>query len=259
MRRGEKSRVLSDECRFLWCSEQHPDKVCNPCQWNCLNFSSFTKMSAFEKMSATPRRKPTKEDITPRRRLTNNDKLAIIEASKSAGFNKEEAMKEYGIRKTQMYDILKNKDVLETKLAASPAGSAKRVSSLPKDQIELEDRLCRWIGLKERKGMLCDGLKIKRQAQNIAKEIKLLNPVVFSDGWLRGFKKRYDLHYRIAHGEKKSADEISAERWVKEVWPLLLAQYRLEDIFNCDETGRIFSILTLECELLHVIIDLLNA
>ena len=39
------------------------------------------------------------------------------------------------------------------------------------------------------------------------------------------------------HVEKQSADEISAERWVKEVWPLLVAKYGLENIFNCDETG----------------------
>ena len=31
--------------------------------------------------------------------------------SKSVGFNKEEAMKKWGIRRTQMYDLLKNKQV----------------------------------------------------------------------------------------------------------------------------------------------------
>ena len=53
---------------------------------------------------------------TPRRHLSKDDKLAIIEASKSPGFSKEEAMKKWGIRRTQMYDLLKNKKVLETKV-----------------------------------------------------------------------------------------------------------------------------------------------
>ena len=48
---------------------------------------------------------------TPRRHLSKDDKLAIIEASKSPGFSKEEAMKKWGIRRTQMYDLLKNKKV----------------------------------------------------------------------------------------------------------------------------------------------------
>ena len=51
-----------------------------------------------EKMSSAP----------PKRHLTKDDKLAIIEASKSPGFSKEEAMKKWGIRRTQMYDLLKN-------------------------------------------------------------------------------------------------------------------------------------------------------
>ena len=77
---------------------------------------------------------------TPRRHLSKDDKLAIIEASKSPGFSKEEAMKKWGIRRTQMYDLLKNKKVIETKLIESPVRSAKRVSGLPQKQIELEDR-----------------------------------------------------------------------------------------------------------------------
>ena len=49
-----------------------------------------------------------KLQATARKRLSNDDKLAIIEASKSPGFSKEEAMKKWGIRRTQMYDLLKN-------------------------------------------------------------------------------------------------------------------------------------------------------
>ena len=60
---------------------------------------------------------------TPRRHLSKVDKLAIIKASKSPGFSKEEAMKKWGIRRTQMYDLLKNKKVLETKLIESPVRS----------------------------------------------------------------------------------------------------------------------------------------
>ena len=82
-----------------------------------------------------------------------------------------------------------------------------------------------------------DGVKICKQAQNLANELNFSSGLQFTEGWLRGFKKRYDLHRRVAHGEKQSADEMSAERWVKEVWPLLVAKYGLENIFNCDETG----------------------
>ena len=122
---------------------------------------------------------------TPRRHLSKDDKLAIIEASKSPGFSKEEAMKKWGIRRTQMYDLLKNKKVLETKLIESPVRSAKRVSGLPQKQIELEDRLFRWIGLNERRGLLLDGVKICKQAQNLANELNFSSGLQFTEGWLR--------------------------------------------------------------------------
>ena len=126
-----------------------------------------------------------------------------------------------------MYDLLKNKKELETKLIESPVRSAKRVSGLPQKQIELEDRLFRWIGLNERRGLLLDGVKICKQAQNLANELNFSSGLQFTEGWLRGFKKRYDLHRRVAHGEKQSADEISAELGQRSV-----ASFNENDDFN---------------------------
>ena len=73
-----------------------------------------------------------------------DDKLAIIEASKSPGFSKEKAMKKWGIRRTQMYDLLKNKKELEIKLTESPVRSAKHVSGLVSNHTKLQ-----WLDIKE--------------------------------------------------------------------------------------------------------------
>ena len=120
-----------------------------------------------------------------RKRLSNDDQLAIIEASKFPGFNKEEAMKKWGIRRTLMYELLKNKNVLETKLNESPVRSAKRASGLSQKQIELEGRLFRWIGLNERRGLLLGGVKICKQDQNLANELTFSSGLQFTEGWLR--------------------------------------------------------------------------
>ena len=79
-----------------------------------------------------------------------------------------------------MYDLLQKKKLLETKLAESPVRSAKRVSSLPQEQTELEDRLCRWMGSKERQGLLLDAFKIQTQAKKIAQEMNF-SKLQFSD------------------------------------------------------------------------------
>ena len=72
-------------------------------------------------------------------------------------------------------------------MTESPVTSAKRVSGLPQKQIELEDRLFRWIGLNERRGLLLDGVKICKQAQNLANELNFSSGLQFTEGWLRGF------------------------------------------------------------------------
>ena len=53
----------------------------------------------------------------------------------------------------QMYEILKNKKVLETKLRESPVRSAKHVSGLPKKQVELEGHLFLCIEMRSLHGL----------------------------------------------------------------------------------------------------------
>ena len=59
----------------------------------------------------------------------------------------------------------------------------------------------------------------------------------FSEGWLRGFRDRYNIKFVKLHGEKQDADMASIEEWAKNVRPDLLKRYEKCDIFNCDETG----------------------
>ena len=53
----------------------------------------------------------------------------------------------------QMYEILKNKKVIETKLTESPVRSAKHVSGLPKKQVELDDHLFLCIAMRSLHGL----------------------------------------------------------------------------------------------------------
>ena len=51
------------------------------------------------------------------------------------------------------------------------------------EQTELEDRLCRWMGSKERQGLLLNAFRIQTQAKNIAKEMNF-SRLQFTDGLL---------------------------------------------------------------------------
>ena len=114
----------------------------------------------------------------------------------------------------------------------------KCLKKMPDSQAELEKRLLRWIISNEKSGVMLDGHFIKACAVAIAEELSV--DLKFSNGWLQGFKARHDLKYRKAHGEKKSADYKAAEEWRDTKWPELKLQYKLEDIYNADETGLFY-------------------
>jgi Tc5 transposase DNA-binding domain len=65
------------------------------------------------------------------------------------------------------------------------------------------------------------------------------NTLLFSSGWLYGFKKRNNIHQIKLQGEAASANEASIE----EALPLLqskCANYTSERIYNMDETGLFY-------------------
>ena len=66
------------------------------------------------------------------------------------------------------------------------------------------------------------------------------NSSSFGEGWLRGFKSRYNIVFKKAHGEKAAADTVAAEEWIAEKWPELMAEFEPKQIFNADETGLFF-------------------
>uniref|UniRef100_H3A9C9 HTH CENPB-type domain-containing protein n=1 Tax=Latimeria chalumnae TaxID=7897 RepID=H3A9C9_LATCH len=55
--------------------------------------------------------------------------------------------------------------------------------------------------------------------------------------WLDRWKKRYDVVFKRAHGEKKDADIPSAINWIENELPATLQRYKPEDVYNADETG----------------------
>ena len=140
---------------------------------------------------------------TPKRtRLSNDVKLAIIEAAKKKGGKegyKEEAMKTYHISKSAYYNIFRD---FEPKVVDSPArGNAKSLKGVSEVHAEFEKRLFQWLLWADAGGLPVNGPNIMTQGEIIAQEMKLDHNC--SVGWLDGFKKRHDLHFKKSHGEKQ--------------------------------------------------------
>ena len=65
---------------------------------------------------------------------------------------------------------------------------------------------------------------------------RLPKSIAFSLGWLRGFKKLRGIKKYKAHGESGSVDLKQWGPRIQEI-QLALADFDIEDIYNCDETG----------------------
>ena len=59
-------------------------------------------------------------------------------------------------------------------------------------------------------------------------------------GWLARWKKQNGIKFKMAHGEKSSADFDAAEKWLTERMPEILENYKEDDIYNADETGLFY-------------------
>src|SRR6185312_7332244 len=102
---------------------------------------------------------------------------------------------------------------------------------------QLEEALAIWITHALAANRIITGEIILSKADDFA---KLLNIENFhgSDGWLTNFKKRHNLKQYNKHGEAQSGpseEELEEER--KKLRELI-SNYDIEDVFNCDETGK---------------------
>ena len=56
-----------------------------------------------------------------------------------------------------------------------------------------------------------------------------------SNGWLRGFKRRFQIRQYVKHGESRSAP-LHTHEDEREI----IGEYDLNDVFNSDETGMTY-------------------
>ena len=104
---------------------------------------------------------------------------------------------------------------------------------------ELEDALTDWFTIMRTKGVQFTGPMLLEKANKIATSIGLRD-FKATVGWLDGWKKRHDIQFRKEHGEKRSADAVGAEEWMKTILPSLMEKFAPEDIYNGDECALFY-------------------
>ena len=160
------------------------------------------------------------EKMTRKRKaISIKEKMKLIEESKKPGFRQSHAAKVHGIPQSTLANILRNKDSI---LAAASQGSSKAMRQSHGKEDILEREIYDWFLKKRAQSVPIDDPLLRKQAQCMVKEKGINSTLTFSEGWLAGWKKRFNVNFRMQHGEKQSADTEAAKTWIRNDLPALL-------------------------------------
>ena len=126
-------------------------------------------------------------------RLSLEQKVQLIEDSLQPGFNVLQASQKYGIAKSTVNGILKNKFALY----CHPVSSNRKNITQGKNDA-LEEKLYEWYLQRQNEGLPISGPLLKARAEELANSYDCCasDGFKFSSGWLDGFKKRFDIRFK---------------------------------------------------------------
>ena len=109
-----------------------------------------------------------------RKRLTNEDKMKIIEESKQPGFCRKKTMDKYGISRSAISVILlKQKEFLKTMDSSPIAMKSKNIRAC--QNAKMERKLYDWICMKQKIGVPLSGqIIMEKTVQIVTRLVQLL-------------------------------------------------------------------------------------
>ncbi|XP_044860229.1 tigger transposable element-derived protein 3-like [Mauremys mutica] len=174
--------------------------------------------------------------ISKRKELSLADRVKLLQALESPSASLSSVAKLFGISKSQAGRIGRSREQIlaDWRTNANPLRKRKREGKGG----EVEDALFLWFQQALARGERLSGPILKAKAQELA--LHSGREFEATDGWLCRWKTRHNIVFKRQLGDKQDADVGSAQSWVSEVLPSLLAGYSAENIFNADETGLLY-------------------
>ncbi|GFW01950.1 tigger transposable element-derived protein 1-like protein [Trichonephila clavipes] len=148
--------------------------------------------------------------------------------------------------KSTVCTILAKKHII--KKTQSAEGVTKITSAKQRRAIQdkMERLLLVWINEREMKRDVTSMPIIQEKAKEIFEKLKEQTPGSSSEelefkattGWFTKLKRKSGIKHVLMHGESASADKEAAEKYCLKFQEFIETEgYRLQQIFNCDETG----------------------
>ena len=170
--------------------------------------------------------------------LSLKDRAEIIKLAEAKKLSCVKLQEKYGVGKTQIRSILKNKEEILMQYESSNAcDGRKRVSQSTK--YDSVNRLVwEWFKDASSRQVSLSGPLIKEKAMEFAKSLDI-ECFKASNGWLESFKKRHNLAFTKMSGERGDVNLETVSVWKKRL-PEICFGYEPKDVFNMDETGLFF-------------------
>ena len=139
--------------------------------------------------------------------------------------------------------VCKESEIDKSYLCCGPPFSKepKSMETLPLE--EHETILSAWFKQACTTNASMDGHHLKEKALHVAAHLGI-NSFQASNGWINCFKKRHDLVYKTMLGESSIVNPETVMDWTSEELPKIINGYRSKDIFNNDETGLFYNLLS---------------
>ena len=173
-----------------------------------------------------------------RTQRTYEEKKAIINYYNSIKHEygaKSKTVEKFDLKYVSVVDKILKKcenidDLLENNLL-SPSRKRLRKGLYP----EIDNNLYRYFSLVRAQNGEVSTLDLKNKALEIAKELNI-NEFSASNGYIDGFKKRFNIHFKKLHGEAADVPENILIDWFQQL-SSLISKYSPQNIYNLDETG----------------------
>ena len=189
--------------------------------------SNTTKAKAKQACPATSQKK--------RKCLDISEKVKVLEfAKKNPNLGSRKLADHFGIGKTQIQAILKNKEAIMDAYASNetPNHAKRKRSSKYSD---VNQAVWDWYIMCRNSNIPVSGSMLQEEATLIAEKLQTID-FVASNGWLEKFKQKYSICNKMVAGEAGDVSKETMESWNERAREITTG-WNAHDVWNMDETG----------------------
>lgn len=171
--------------------------------------------------------------------LTLETRIKVIEESAS-GMSQRQLAERYKCGKTQIANILRQKEQLLKEWELNGNKDFKRKRKQPNE--EINKCVLDWYQNALLEGNPVSGPILQEKARTFAVNLNM-SSFRASNGWLESFRKRHGIAFRAVNCENKLDDDSQQRKQLND-WKLCVSlntdHYEINDIYSVDETGLFF-------------------